>query len=199
MPDLRFSVESVSAKHDPAERMLLFLIRVENSSPAEQIHSISLNVQVQIQPARRRYNTEEKIALREMFGEPERWANTLHPVFWAKVSTIVSAFQGSTMVSLPVLPASGFDDAASRYCNALREGEIPIDLLFSGTIIYMNSGAPQVAFIPWSKETFCRVPLAAWRELAPLRRDAAIVDAASERSWEQILEHARTLAGRSKP
>jgi hypothetical protein len=171
-----------------------------------------LNVQVQVQPARRRYNSEEKISLRELFGEPERWATTLHPVFWAKVSTTVSAFQGSTTVSLPVSAPSGFDDAASRYCHALREGDIPVELLFSGTIFYMNSGASdpftrkeharmgaQVAFIPWSKETFCRVPLAVWRELAPLRTDAASADVASARTWEQILEHARALAGRSKP
>lgn len=199
MPDLHFNVESVSAEHGSAQRRLLFCLRVENSSPSEFVSSISLNVQVQIQPARRRYNNEEKTALRELFGEPERWANTLHPVFWAKVSTTVSSFQGSTKVNVPVPAASGFDDAASGYCHALREGEIPVDLLFSGTIFYISSGAPQVAFISWSKETFCRVPLAVWRELAPLCTDAASADVASARTWEQILEHARTLAGRSKP
>jgi hypothetical protein len=199
MPDLRFSVESVSAEHNTSLRRLLFHLRVENSPLDEQIRSVSLNAQVQIQPARRRYNSEEKIALRELFGEPERWATTLHPVFWAKVSTTVSAFQGSTLVSLPVPAPSGFDDAASRYSHALREGEIPGELLFSGTIFYIRSGAPQVAFIPWSKETFCRVPLAVWRELAPLRTDAASANVAPQRTWEQILEHARALAGRSKP
>jgi len=199
MPDLHFNVESVSAEHDAAQCMLLFHILVENSSRAEQIRSISLNVQVQIQPARRRYSSEEKITLRELFGEPERWATTLHPVFCTKVSTTVSPFQGSTLVKVSVPAPSGFDDAAARYCHALREGEIPIDLLFSGTMFYMNSGAPQVAFIPWSKEAFCRVPLATWRELAPLCTEAASANVAPQRSWEQILQHARTLAGRSKP
>lgn len=199
MPDLRFSVESVSAERDTFLRRLLFCLRVENSPVAEQIRSISLNTQVQIQPARRRYNNEEKIALRELFGEPERWATTLHPVFWAKASVMVPSFQGSTTASLPVPASSNLDDAAARYCHALAEGDIPVDLLFSGTIFYMSSGAPQVAFIPWSKETFCRVPLAVWRELAPLHTEAASADVASARTWEQILEHARTLAGRGKP
>ena len=205
MPDLRFNVESVSAQH-----MLLLGIRVENLQRAEEIRSISLNAQVQIQPARRRYNNEEKIALRDLFGEPERWATTLRPVFWTRVSVAVSSFQGSTTITMPVPLPSGFDDAALRYCHALQEGDIPVDLLFSGTIFYLSDLGPstpkegarmgaQVAFIPWSKETFCRVPLALWRELAPLRSDAPSPAGAPERSWEQILEHARALAGRSKP
>src|ERR1051326_6952015 len=136
MPDLRFNVESVSAQH-----MLLFGIRVENLQRAEEIRSISLNAQVQIQPARRRYNNEEKSALRDLFGEPERWATTLRPVFWARVSVAVPSFQGSTTISMPVPLPSGFDDAPLRYCHALQEGDIPVDLLFSGTIFYVSSDA----------------------------------------------------------
>jgi hypothetical protein len=199
MPDLRFSVESVSATHDTGQRGLLFHLQVENSPAAEPVRSISLNTQVQIQPARRRYNDQEKMALLELFGEPERWATTLRPVFWAKASITVPPFQGSTIVRLPIPASSGLDDAASRYCHALREGDVPVDLLFSGTLFYVRSGTVQVAFIPWSKEASCRVPLATWRELAPLRFDAANAGGGPERTWEQILEHARALAGRSKP
>ena len=199
MPDLCFSVKSIVAGPDLAESMLYFRVQIENAVPDEQIQSISLNAQVQIQPARRRYNSEEKIALRELFDEPARWATTLRPVFWAKASVTAPSFQGSTTVSLPVSTSSGLDDAAGRYCQALQEGDIPIELLFSGTIFYVSSGAMQVAFIPWSKESFCRMPLAVWREVAPLHSDAGSADSPRERSWEQILEYARTLAGRNKP
>ena len=58
-----------------------------------------------------------------------------------------------------------FDVAASKYLDAVGDGEIPIELLFSGTLFYAGrEGQLQTAMIPWDREAHFRMPAAVWHE-----------------------------------
>ena len=59
-----------------------------------------------------------------------------------------------------------FNVAATKYFAGLEEGEIPLSLLFSGSLFYEDQDARlQVAPISWTKEATFRLPVATWREL----------------------------------
>jgi hypothetical protein len=125
----------------------------------------------------------------------------MRPLFWANMSISVPAFLGSTVIDLKTPAASSFSDAAITFCHALQQGDIPLDLLFSGTVSYLAGSFVQTAFIPWLKEVSCRVPIQVWRESM---EELAVQPTAhgATRShvlgWEQILEHARIQAGKIK-
>ena len=54
---------------------------------------------------------------------------------------------------------------ASRYFGGLREGEVPLEFLFSGTVFYSGAGgALQTARISWEKEASYRLPVAVWKQ-----------------------------------
>ena len=77
--------------------------------------------------------------MRDLFGEPERWGQTLKTFLWTHVSTIVPAFSGTTEVSLPVPCTFDFNVAATKYFAGLEEGEIPVCVQFSGTVFYART------------------------------------------------------------
>ena len=62
-----------------------------------------------------------------------------------------------------------FNVAATKYFYALSDGEVPITLLFSGTVFYAAAdGALQVDQIPWEKEATFRLPVKTWQEMMDL-------------------------------
>ncbi len=183
MPDLDFQVESVEAVPFAVAPLLNFKLRVDNSNPDEWIQTVALRCQIQIEPTRRHYNAEEQEKMLDLFGEPERWGQTLKTMLWTHASTVVSPFQNSTTVDLPVNCTFDFNVAGTKYFAGLEDGEIPLLLLFSGTVFYKaEDGAIQVAQISWSKEAQFRLPVSVWREMMEhyypnsawliLRRDA---------------------------
>jgi hypothetical protein len=203
MPELQFSVESISP--DDAAPGLTLRLRIENSLPQEQIQSVALNIQLQIQPGRRRYTSDEKAALKTLFGEPKIWHKSLRPLFWANVLLNVPTFVSSTVADFNLPCSSSGNDAAIAFCSALQEGEIPLDLLFSGTVLYRVEDSLQAAFIPWSKEAAYKVPVVMWRESMALPRPSITgtrlcfdQPQSAKPVWEEILAHARTAAGKMK-
>ena len=183
MPDLDFQVESVEAVPFAVAPLLNFKLRVDNSNPDEWIQTVALRCQIQIEPTRRQYNGEEKEKMLDLFGEPERWGQTLKTMLWTHASTVVSPFQNSTTVDLPVNCTFDFNVAGTKYFAGLEDGEIPLLLLFSGTIFYeAEDGAIQISQISWSKETQFRLPVSVWQDMMEhyypnsvwlnLRRDA---------------------------
>jgi hypothetical protein len=62
-----------------------------------------------------------------------------------------------------------FNVAATKYFAALEEGEVPLCLLFSGTVFYLtDEDALQVSPIPLDKQADFRLPVSAWKELMDL-------------------------------
>ncbi len=138
-------------------------LRISETS-GERIEAIALRCQIRIEPARRRYSDAEAERLKDLFGEPQRWADTLRPVQFSHVSVMVPGFTGSTEIDLPVPLTYDMEIGATRYFAGLEEGEVPLIMLFSGTIFGSADGRLSVRQVPWSKEASYRLPVATWRE-----------------------------------
>src|SRR6516225_6722966 len=106
MPDLNFRVEGAEPQRFSVEPLMTFKLRVSEAVPAgarpTPVHAVVLRCQVRIEPARRRYAGAEKERLLDLFGTPERWGQTLRPMFWTHVSAVVPPFAGTTALHLPV-------------------------------------------------------------------------------------------------
>ena len=166
MPDLSFEVEKAEAVPFAASPLLSFKLRVSNREPEEPIHNIVLRCQIMIDPARRHYTPEEKERLQDLYGEPERWGQTVRPSLWTHANVVVPSFSGSAVVDLPVPCTFDFNIAATKYFAGLSSGEVPLNLLFSGTVFYAaDEGMLQVAQIPWDREASYRLPVAVWKEM----------------------------------
>ena len=140
-------------------------MRIVNADEEEQIQNINLKCQIMLTVTQRRYNAEEKAKLKELFGEPERWGKTLRTFLWTHVTTVVPRFSGSTIVDLPVPCSYDFEVVSTKYFDALEDGEIPLNFLFSGTIFYKDeAGNLQIGQVSWSKEANYRLPVALWKE-----------------------------------
>src|SRR6185295_14860823 len=74
--------------------------------------------------------------------------------------------QDSVLVDLPVACTFDFNVAAAKYFAGLDDGEVPLNLMFSGTIFYEPAGAAlQVEQIPWDREAKYRLPVRVWQEM----------------------------------
>jgi hypothetical protein len=204
MPDLAITVEKAEAVPFAASPMLAFKLRVANADPGETVHTVVLRCQIQIEVTRRRYTPLEQERLRDLFGAPERWGQTLRNLLWTNTSAVIPQFAGVTTVDLHVPCTFDFSVATTKYFNGLAEGDIPVFLMFSGTVFYADStGSLQVAPISRDKETRFRLPLEVWEDMMDayhpnsawlcLRRD--VFDQLSQYkvrhgipTWEQTIE-----------
>jgi hypothetical protein len=166
MPDLTFKVEEASSLPYAAAPMLALKLRIANRIAGEAIHTVALRAQIQIEASRRRYTAEEQRNMLDLFGEPERWSHTLRSLLWTHASVVVPGFAGETLTDLPVPCTFDFNVAATKYFAGLTSGEIPLRLMFSGTIFYAGEdGALQVAPISWEQETTFRLAQKTWRDM----------------------------------
>jgi Family of unknown function (DUF6084) len=166
MPSLDFSVESAAAVTFAASPNLSFKLRIRNANANERIQSIALRCQIQIEPVKRKYSTNEQSQLFELYGEPERWGRTLRSMLWTHTSAMVPPFQGETVVDLPVPCTFDFNIGATKYFAGLDDGVVPLMLMFSGTIFLEHEGQGlQVEQIPWDKEAPFRLPISIWRQM----------------------------------
>ncbi len=146
---------------------LLFKLRISETS-GESIHAIALRCQIRIQPHLRRYSPEEEEGMLDLFGDRGRWGDTLKPLQFANVSLMVPGFRGSTEIDVPVPCTYDFEVSAAKYFHSLTDGEIPLLLLFSGTVFEKGETGFSVSQVPWHKEASYRLPVAAWRQVMDL-------------------------------
>jgi hypothetical protein len=165
MPDLSFEVEGAEAVPFTAAPLLAFKLRLLNRDATESIQSVALRCQIQIEATRRKYDAKEQERLLDLFGQPDRWSRTLRSMLWTHASVIVTPFAGSTKVDLPVPCSFDFNVAAAKYFAGLEDGEVPLNLMFSGTIFYENESGLQVEQIPWDREAKYRLPVKVWKEM----------------------------------
>jgi Family of unknown function (DUF6084) len=162
-PVLAFRVEDAGPLEHAAVPTIRFGLRIEAS--ARPVRSILLHTQVQIAARRRRYAQGEEERLHELFGERERWGSTLRTIPWTRQTQVVSPFTGEAEVDLLVPCTYDFEVAASRYLHALGDGEVPLELLFGGTVFYAaEGGLLQTAQIAWDREVDYALPVSIWRE-----------------------------------
>jgi hypothetical protein len=166
MPDLSFQIEKAEPQRFTVSPTLLFKLRISNAAGNEEVHSMALRCQIQLEVARRQYSAEDQSQLRDLFGEKERWGQTLKTMLWTHASVVAPAFKGTTMVDVPVPCTFDFNVAATKYFHGLENGDVPLCFLFSGTVFYADDGGVlQVAPIPWDKEARFRLPVKSWHEM----------------------------------
>ncbi len=204
MPELSFQIEKAEPQRFTVAPTLLFKLRINNSLPNETIHSVALRCQIQLEVTRRQYGSQDQEHLRDLFGETERWGQTLKTMLWTHASVVAPAFRDTSVVDLPVPCTFDFNVAATKYFHGLADGDVPLAFLFSGTVFYADGdGALQVAPIPWDQEARFRLPVKAWHEMMDiyypnsawlcLRRDVferlyQYKVARGIPTWEQMLE-----------
>jgi hypothetical protein len=166
MPDLNFAVESAESVPFAAAPTISLKLQLNNTPADEKIHTIALRAQIQIEATRRRYSDAEKAKLLDLFGEPDRWSRTLRSMLWTHSSVVIPSFTGSTIADLQIPCTFDFNVAATKYFYGVSDGNIPLNLLFSGTVFYaLPDETLQVAPIPWNKETRFRLPVQVWRKM----------------------------------
>ncbi len=162
MAELAFDCTGARADKFAVSPSMFFSLRISETS-GQRVEAIALRCQIRIEPARRRYSDDEAERLNDLFGETQRWADTLKPVQFINVSIMVPGFTGSTDVDLPVPLTYDMEIGATRYFAGLDDGEVPLLLLFSGTVFCIADGKMSVAQVPWSKEASYRLPVSVWR------------------------------------
>jgi Family of unknown function (DUF6084) len=163
MADLTFDCIAAQADRYAVMPSISLTLRISETS-GQRIDAIALRCQIRIEPSRRRYTTGEEERLKDLFGETTQWADTLKPMQFTNISTMVTGFTGSTEVPLPVTFSYDLEIGSGRYFASLESGEIPLLLLFSGTIFSVVDGKFQVQQVPWSKEATYRLPVSVWQE-----------------------------------
>jgi hypothetical protein len=198
---LSFTVLDVRPQRHAASPHLLFRLRVDETTGAT-VHALALRCQLRIEPQQRPYDAQEQAGLTDLFGGSERYPTTLKPFLWTHATAMVQGFTGSTEVDLPVACTYDFEVSGSKYLRALRGGDVPLNLLFSGTVFTKGLRGFAAEQLSWSLEAPTRLPVSTWRSLmeqyfpgsAWIRLDREAADALArfrtERgltSWEQVV------------
>jgi hypothetical protein len=158
-PELAFAVEGAEPLAHAAVPTLRFSLRVESDLP---VRSVLLDVQVQIAARRRPYDEAAHERLFELFGPTENWGTSLRTLLWTRTTLVVPPFSAAAVVDLDIPCSYDLEVLASRYFDALQDGDVPLEFLFSGTVF---AGTPlQVTRISWEKEAEYRLPVAVWKE-----------------------------------
>jgi Family of unknown function (DUF6084) len=164
MAELQFECVDVTPDLYAMGPTLQFKLRITEDSGA-RLHTVALRCQLRIEPQRRGYAPEESELLVDVFGARERWGDTLKPFQFANASTMVAGFTGETEIVLDVPVSYDIDVAVGKYFHALRNGEVPLLLMFSGTVYGKGDQGLWVQQVPWHAETRYRLPVSVWQEL----------------------------------
>ena len=132
-----------------------------------EVYTIALTAQINIEPARRRYDAETRAALVELFGAPERWGATTKSFLWTQVSTLVPSFTGDDHVHdagpVHLRPRAGRRQVPLR----VPDGEVPLAFHFTG-IGALRRRRPAAADRRSCRgrcSADWRMPVATWREM----------------------------------
>ncbi|HET9858825.1 MAG TPA: DUF6084 family protein [Nocardioidaceae bacterium] len=167
MSGYTFTLLDVFAEPYAAVPQLTARLRIEEAT-GQVVHAIALRCQVRIEPQRRGYTTADESGLRALFGDRDRWADTLKPFLWMQCSTTVQGFTGATEVDLPLPCTYDFDVVGSRYLHAVGEDTVPLSFLFSGTVFTRGSNGFGVEQVPWDSDTRYAMPVTVWKQMIDL-------------------------------
>jgi hypothetical protein len=190
MPELDFKIEGAKVAEFAATPQIAFQLQVTCADPTEIIHTVALRCQIQIEVTRRRYTDEDKQKLRDLFGEADRWSQTLRNLLWTHASVNVPQFQGETLVDVPVPCTFDFNVGATKYFHGLGDGDVPLCLMFSGTMFYSRDGGMmQVAPISWDKEARFSLPVKVWRDMIDTYYPGSAWLCLSRDAFERLYEY----------
>jgi uncharacterized protein DUF6084 len=163
---VRLSFDCVGARAEPytAAPTLTFALRIAETIGVS-VHAMALRCQIRIEPRQRRYSAQETRRLVDLFGDPSRWADTLTPIQFTTVTTMVPGFTGAIDIDMPVPCSYDLEIAATRYFHGLREDVVPLVFLFSGTVFVKTATGYAVSPVPWSAECTYRLPVSVWQDM----------------------------------
>jgi hypothetical protein len=167
VPALSFDVLGARAEPYAAVPTLMLRLRIVEAD-GRRVHAVALRTQIMIEPQRRTYTADEEERLLELFGETPRWGDTLRPFLWTHAGMMVPGFTGAVEVDLPVPVTYDFDVAAAKYLHALDGGDMPVLLLFAGTIFSPGATGFSAEPIAWHEEAPFRLPVRVWRDVMDL-------------------------------
>lgn len=147
-----------------AARPALALGLEVTAAGGEPVDSVLVRIQVRIAARERGYSRAAEARLADVFGEPERWGQTVGDLWWSQETLVIPAFTGRTTVDLPLYCSYDFEAASAKYLAALDEGDIPVRLLFSGSVFRRGGQGLVIHPIAWEEEALARVPVGLWRE-----------------------------------
>jgi Family of unknown function (DUF6084) len=159
-----FDVVDVFAEPYAAAPQLTARLRIREAT-GQTVHAVALRCQVRIEPQRRRYDKADESGLRALFGDRDRWADTLKPFLWMQASAMVQGFTSLTEVDLPLPCTYDFDVTASRYLHGVGDGVVPLTLLFSGTAFTKGVTGFGVEQVPWDCEASYELPVTVWKQM----------------------------------
>jgi len=151
---------------EPYAAVPVLTARISVSAPDDEpVHAVALRCQVRIEPLRRGYSDEEAVGLTDLFGPRERWAITQRTFLWQHCTAMVQAFVDDTEMTLSLDCTYDFEVAAAKYLHALRDGAVPLQFLFSGTVFTAGQRGFSVQQVSWDCEDRYDMPVPVWREL----------------------------------
>lgn len=163
-PELSFAVMGARIVADAAVPTLAFRLELSGRD-ADDIRSVVLTIQIRIASARRAYDPAARGRLTELFGDRAQ-APVPQDLLWTHASVAVPPFSGATTVDVPVACTSDMEMAVAKYFQALDEGMVPLDFLFSGSVFYTDPrGALQTCRIGWDRQARFALPVAVWKEM----------------------------------
>ncbi len=162
-----FAVSGIDVEPYAATPTLSLHVRITETT-GDPVNAIALRCQVRIDPQRRGYDPTEAAGLRDLFGERIRWNDTLRPLLWMHTSTMVPGFTGDTEATLPLALTYDFEVAATKYLHAVRDGDIHLSLMFSGTAFLRGANGFQIQQIHWDTDQTYRMPIGVWRDAMDL-------------------------------
>jgi hypothetical protein len=160
MSALAFAITDARPAAQTASPGVVFRLQIDNPGP--RVHALLLRCQTRIEVRARRYAPDEQPRLYELFGDPAQWDRTLHAVTWAHTSLAVPSFDQHIVVDLPVACTYDLEVAAAKYFHAIRDGDVPLDFLFSGSMFRADGGRLQVEPVSWACEASFRMPARVW-------------------------------------
>jgi hypothetical protein len=165
MADLSFRIEGAEVERFAAAPFINFRVAIDCRDAGRSVRNVMLQCQIRIESSRRSYAADEKSRLRDLFGDPQHWSRTLQGLLWTHAGALVPAFERSCLALLPVPCSFDFNVAATKYFHGLAGGEVPLLLLFSGTVFYDDGQGLQISQIAWDQEVRYHLPVALWQQM----------------------------------
>jgi hypothetical protein len=161
---LEFAVLDARAEAHAAVPTLVLRVHIRETTGAV-VHAVALKCQIRIEPQRRAYAPDEEARLYDLFGEVPQWGDSVRPFLWTHVDTVLTGFRDETAIDLPVPCAYDLEVAGARYLEALGDGDVPLLLLFSGTVFTKGELGFSAEMIAWDRDATFRMPVPVWRSV----------------------------------
>jgi hypothetical protein len=188
MPEFEFEVTDAYPDHVAAAPTISIKLRIVETTGVT-VHALALRTQLRIEPLRRRYDDTEAAAMRDLFGERARWGTTLKPLQLGFANQMVPTFTEQTDIEVALPCSYDFDVAANKYLYALSDGEVPLLLLFSGTVFTAEGSGFSVSLVPWDREARYRLPVETWKQAMDLHFPGTRWLRLGERSFDALCRY----------